>query len=325
MADQVIPDDWTPGVWPHAAVMDMQARLDPVRMARYADDWQATVDEIRDVLTELDRRVTLSLQSGWRGEGADAALAALRRYIAGSLDGLVACRSLAVHLGELSRAAGDLRACITAPAGSEFADELHEEALSQVRQLYSGPAVAAGNAVADIPEPPDPFQVGGQARASALPAGLNTPNPAAGLPSESGAPLSSLSSTPTDLGNDRVGRRAVPTSAAAPDPFWRTPTHSAAYPSSPGDALPARPDAPSSTATPAPAGVPATMSGQLASVAGRPSSPTPVAPLVGTAYPGHVGRDGSAEHRAARYLISAGNTHELIGELPLVAPPVIGE
>jgi hypothetical protein len=321
MADQVIPDDWTPGVWSHAAVMDMQARLDPVRMARYSDDWQAAVDEIRDVLMELDRRVTLSLQSGWRGQGADAALAALRRYVSGSLEGLVACRSLAVHLGELSRAAGDLRACITAPAGSEFADELLAEALSQVRQLYSSPAVAAGNAVADIPEPPDPFQIGGQAPASALPAGLHTPNPAAGLPSEPGAPPS----TPTDLGNGRVGRWAVPTSAAAPDPFWRTPTHSAAYPSSPGDALPARPDPPSSTATPAPAGVPATVPGQSVSVAGRPSSATPVAPLVGTAYPGHFGRDGRPEHRAARYLISAGNTHELIGELPLVAPPVIGE
>jgi hypothetical protein len=118
VADRVRPDDWTPGVWSHTAVMDMQSRLDPGRMACYADDWQAAIDQIRDALTELNRQVSAQLPEAWRGQGADAAVASLRRYVAGSLDGLAACRSLAVHLNELSRAAGDLRA-ITAPAGGD--------------------------------------------------------------------------------------------------------------------------------------------------------------------------------------------------------------
>jgi hypothetical protein len=48
-------------------------------------------------------------------------------------------------------------------------------------------------------------------------------------------------------------------------------------------------------------------------------------PFLGAAYPGHLGRDDSSDHRPARYLISPSNTNELIGELPRVAPPVIGE
>src|SRR4051794_20757986 len=95
MAELVRADDWTPGAWSHDAVMDMQAGLDPVRMTQFADDWQAAVDEIRYVLAELSRRVGAQLDEGWRGQGADASVAALRRYVAGSLEGLIACRSLA--------------------------------------------------------------------------------------------------------------------------------------------------------------------------------------------------------------------------------------
>jgi hypothetical protein len=170
MVDKVTPDDWTPAVWSHPAVMNMQARLDPVRMTRYADDWQRAVDRIRDVLTGLNREVAAQLESSWRGDGANASLDALRRYVSDSLAGLAACRSVAVHLTELSTAAGDLRACIS--------DHL-DEALAQVRQLYSIPAVAAGNAVDDIPAPPDPFDVAGQSRGSGVEAAAV---PTAGTP-----------------------------------------------------------------------------------------------------------------------------------------------
>src|SRR5262249_30505140 len=116
VVDRVRADDWIPMVWSQGAVMDMQARLDPVRMTGYADDWQACVDAIRDVLVELNRQVAAQLDASWRGLGADGASAALQRYVAGSVDGLVASRSVAVHLYELSRAAGNLRACITPPS-----------------------------------------------------------------------------------------------------------------------------------------------------------------------------------------------------------------
>ncbi|MFZ0833529.1 MAG: hypothetical protein WAM92_10670, partial [Mycobacterium sp.] len=161
MAEWVRPDEWTPGVWSHPAVTDMQTRLDPARMTRYADDWHAAVDRIGDVLTELDRLLTTQLCDTWRGHGADSALASVQQYVAASSEGLAACRSAAVHLTELSRAAGDLRSCLGAPV-------TEEQALLQVRQLYSAPAVAAGNAVADIPEPPDPPAIGGPAAASVL-------------------------------------------------------------------------------------------------------------------------------------------------------------
>lgn len=303
MGERVRPDDWTPAVWSHSAVMDMQARLDPVRMTGYADDWQRAVDAIRDVLVEVNRRVGAQLDRSWRGRGADASLEALRRYVAGSVDGLVACRSVALHLSELSGAAGELRAGITAVG--ELGD-----ALEQVRQLYSGPAVTAGNAVADIPAPPDPFGFAAQPDASVLPAAAAQAQsaPATGTPFA----VAPLGSTPS----------ALDSHVTDPNTLWQAPTHSAAL--SRGEV----PPAPSEVSPPIPS--PATQGsspigpGQVPGPAARAVS-QPMSPFVGAAYPGHVGRDEGAAHRTPRYLISAGNTNELIGELPLVAPPVIGE
>jgi hypothetical protein len=229
-------------------------------MTRYADDWLAAVDQVRDLLTELNRQVTAQLDQAWRGQGADAALASLRRYVTGSLDGLTACRSLAVHLTELSGAAGDLRARITAPVAGDVASARLEEALGQVRQLYSGPAVAAGNAVADIPEPPDPFPAAGPAATNVLPAGL--PTAAQAVTPSTVAPLGSAPSAPNNL-----SRPSTP--AADAQPLWRTPTHSALLNPLVSEALPARADPPASTPTPAPSGMPATVAAESPRAAGR--------------------------------------------------------
>lgn len=314
MVDWVSPDAWTPAVWSHTAVMNMQARLDPARMTRHADDWHAAVDQIRDVFTELNRQVTAQLDEAWRGHGADSALTAVQRYVTGSLDGLAACRSAAAHLTELSQAAGDLRACLGAPM-------TEDEALMQVRRLYSAPAVAAGNAVADIPAPPDPLPIGGPAAVSVLPAGVPT-MPGATTPGAAplaDAPLASAPQRPYD------GGWRPDLSAADTQPLWRAPTSSAAA-SPPGpEPLPARAAPPAATSTPPPSGMPAAVAAEAPQASGRTTPSSSFAPFLGTPYPGLLGRGDGTEHRAPRYLISAGNTNELVGELPLVAPPVIGE
>jgi uncharacterized protein YukE len=87
-----------PSVWSHDAVLDMQARLDPVRMSQLADDWQHAVDHIREILVELDRQVGATIERSWQGRGADASVDAVRRYVATSLAGLPACRSAAVRM-----------------------------------------------------------------------------------------------------------------------------------------------------------------------------------------------------------------------------------
>jgi hypothetical protein len=320
MAELVRADDWTPGTWSHDAVMDMQSRLDPVRMTQFADDWHAAVDEIRDVLAELSRRVDAQLHEGWHGKGADASVAALRRYVAGSLDGLIACRSLAGRLGEFSAAAGELRACMTAPGGPDVADGRLAEALSQVRRLYSQPAVAAGNAVADIPSPPEPFQLDGRAAAEGVPAA--TAPTGSSIPPAQPGHVADLPPSPGLTGEGTTPRSSAP--AADTGAFWRAPIHSAAMSPAVADLPPSRPDPPPAPPTAPPSGTPIGPN-PVQPVAGRPSTPSAVTPFLGTPYAGFPGRDDGAEHWAPRYLISAANTNELVGELPLVAPPVIGE
>lgn len=313
MAERVRADDWTPAVWSHARLMEMQARLDPARMTRHADDWQAAVDEIRDVLTELSGDIDTQLDETWRGQGADAALASVQRYVSGSLDGLAACRSVAVQLAELSRAAGDLRACLSVPGAQD-------QALAAVRGLYSGPAVAAGNAVADIPAPPDPLPVGGPAAESVMPAGMPTssPAPASTATTPSAAPLSD---TPLNLATPQA-RDIAPMPTVDTQPVWRAPTSSATV-TPPAAAPPALSDPPVAASTPPPSAMPP--AAESPRTPGRASPSSAAMPFLGMGYPGLFGRGENQERRAPRYLIAAGNTTELVGELPLVAPPVIGE
>ena len=55
MTPLVQPDTWTPQVWSHADVLDMQARLDPARMTEYADHWRQVIDGARGVLSGCTR------------------------------------------------------------------------------------------------------------------------------------------------------------------------------------------------------------------------------------------------------------------------------
>src|SRR5262249_35774045 len=113
---------------------------------------------------------------------------------------------------------------------------------------------------------------------------------------------------------------SAPPPGAEPLSSWDAPTRSGALSSAPYiDSPPARADSPSTTPGP----VSPTAPGQ--SPAAVRANQTAAAPFLGAAYPGHYGRDDGGEHRAPRYLISAWNTTELLGESPLVAPPVIGE
>jgi hypothetical protein len=308
----VTADDWTPAVWSYAAVMDMQARLDPARMTGYADDWHRAIDRIAEVLVELNQQVGAQLDRSWRGHGADASVESLRRYVEGSLAGLAACRSVAVQLSELSTAAGNLRA-----ASGGFAADALDDALAEVRQRYSGPAVTAGNAVDEFPAPPDPFNGPGRRSASTLPVAASQPEqPPFAAPPPSAAPFGS---TPSP-GAPSTTQPTAFVRAADPIPPWHTPTHTTALP----DSMPLRPDSPATApGTPAAAVVPSTPP-QSPTVTPRTTTP-PVAPYLPGMYPGHMGRDSGGEHRVPSYLVSAGNTSELIGELPLVAPPVIGE
>ena len=307
----VTPDTWAPSVWSHDAVMDMQGRLDPVRMTRLADDWQHAVDRIREILVELASQVGATLEQSWQGRGADASVDAVRRYVAASLAGLPACRSAAVHLGELSTAAGELRAAV--------APHDLDAALAHVRTLYSTPAVAAGNAVEDIPAPPDPFPPAGPAAAQTLPtAAPQTDNPMHALPPPAAA------ADPSDVAPPAPAQQSGPLATGAPAAGWRTPTHSTALSSPLDQPLPARADPPVATTSPPTTAAPPNASPGSPKLAPS-AAPSSAFPFMGGMYPGHAGRDGGGEHRPPKYLISAGNSNELIGELPLVAPPVIGE
>ncbi|MDT5009264.1 MAG: hypothetical protein QOH57_881 [Mycobacterium sp.] len=326
MVNGVTADCWTPDIWSFTAVMDMQVGLDPVRMTRYADDWHREVDRLAEVLVDLNLQIAAHVEETWRGDGADASVDALRRYVDGSLAGLAACRSVARRLSELSTAAGDLRA-----ASGGFAPDALDDVLAEVRRRYSGPAVAAGNSVDDIPAPPDVFAEPGGGPAGALPVVASQPeqpqaSPPPSTPSVSTPPVPGVSSATSPAGFTSATDQGLP--SHTPGPPWHTPsapshtsTHSTALP----ERMPVSLDSPAPTPVPPVSAATAGASGQPGGVVPRTTAPS-FAPYFPGMYPGHAGgRDAGGQHRTPTYLVSAGNAGELIGELPLVAPPVIGE
>ena len=304
----VQPDSWTPQRWSHADVIDMQARLDPARITGYADDWRRVLDEAYDVFTRLDADVTHHLNQAWRGHAGRQAAEALRGYISEALDGLARCRSLADALVVLSDAAGELRAAV---------DGLdHAYDLAEVRVLYSEPAAAAGNAVGEIPAPPS---VPG-APTSALPA-LGLPSPASTFPVGFGVVIEGPTPLPSSPDLHRNGFDH--SSGIAP-------THTVGSAPPPLGAAARIAESPLPTATLNTATMPAapqTAAAPAPSAAGpHPrGGGTPYLPLMGAAYPGAFTRDDGGSRRTPGYLITIDNGNELIGPLPKVAPPVLGE
>ena len=307
MTPSVQPDTWTPQVWSHADVLDMQARLDPARMTEGADHWRQVIDGARAVFVRLHEAVTGHLASSWWGHAGRNALEALRGYISEALDGLSRCRSLADALEVLSDASSELRSAID---GLEHVDDL-----TDVQLHYSDPVVAAGNAVGEIPSPPTVPGVTASALpalavlspASTVPAGFDVgtdlptpPSPSPALHRNGFGDFGGITPTQT------VGGATPPLGAAArlaEGPLPTATLHAATMPTGP-----------QTTTAPAPpaAGPP-------------PRGGAPYLPLVGAGYPGAFTRDDGGSRRTPGYLITIDNGNELIGPLPEVAPPVLGE
>lgn len=287
-------DIWTPQRWPHADLLAMQARLDPARMTEYADEWRRVIDDVCAVFTRLYEALGGHLEDSWRGHAGSQALQALRRYIFAALDGLARCRSLADAMVVLSDAAGDVRAAV---GGLDHVNDLNE-----VRRHYSEPAVAAANVIGQIPAPPP---IPG-APASTAPAAF-------GADAGSSPPLWS-SQAMRDNGFDAHGViTPMHTSGAAPPLLAGTSRLT---------------EAPLPAATLNAATMPTTSSASAPAQPGNsapPRGPITYLPLIGAAHPGGSGRDDGTGRRTPGYLITIDNGNELIGPLPKVAPPVLGE
>ncbi|WP_305071249.1 WXG100 family type VII secretion target [Mycobacterium sp. MYCO198283] len=366
MAAVVHPDTWTAARWTHPEVMQLQSRLDPGVMQRYADQWHAVVQA---AVAALDRLAAgLQAGDGWQGRGADAARHAMTDWVAAAKAGLLQGDPVGERLTALARAAAELRAVITPPAtetdglapDAAVARARLDDALHQVRSRFSEPAVAAAAAVPDIPPPPPaPTPAGaadppgspatGAAATAPLPVAATAPLPVAAtapLPVAATAPLPVAAAAyqpgappPMPAGSAFAPGPAVtappaPGPVTAPSPLLPPP--SSIPPTAPQRRWPAEPDtvagrAPSPGPASAPRWAPGAAAAEPAAVpAAGPSPPPPqpaTGPMLGGLYPGAV---GSGAHNGSgrsipRYLISRAHCNELIGPLPEVAPPVIGE
>lgn len=176
MADTVHPDEWLSDKWSHEAIMDMQARLAPDDIKRMAAEWESVLSEIDALFSTFLYDVSATLEEGWSGPGAQAALRTMRSYVGNARTTLGKALTLSTGLNVLASAASELRQNIASPSGpapagksgetlgwgSPFAQDfgLWERALNQVVTVYSGPAVRAGNAVAALTGPQERLRFG---------------------------------------------------------------------------------------------------------------------------------------------------------------------
>ncbi|MCW2690617.1 MAG: hypothetical protein JWR37_5507 [Mycobacterium sp.] len=257
-------------------------------MTERTDNSQQIIDDVAAVFVRLNDDVTDHLDRSWHGDGARNALDTLRGYISQSLDELDRYRSLGAQLTELQGVAGDLR---TAVAGFD-----HDQA----------PGVSPGNAVAGavVPTPmavPAPF------------AELATPTV---TPDGGGPPTAyGTSSVPTvrPAGFDMPDTPAAP-SAPPPSSALSGGLRGGENPLPAASLTPATSTSTTQASAPTPPPTP-----------GPPRAGMPFAPLMGAAYPGAMAREDNGGHRTPGYLITIDNGNELIGPLPKVAPPVLGD
>jgi hypothetical protein len=235
--------------------------------------------------------------------------------------------------------------------------DLWEQALAQVRTMYSGPAVQAGNAVAELIGPQERLRFGSGADADAVPnraadeqaerAGeflarwgpeLNpqqtVPPANTGMPLQIPLTMAGMSGnpfrgrdfglgSPTGSEADELGEDDVYAGQNwMRDPLWReNPTRSAGFESAtPTGRQPLSPDR-----------MPLLGSGPTVANAGGVGAGAttrawgPMMPMMG-AYPAHANqrRGDENEHYSPKYLVNSDNTRELLGELPRGSAPVIG-
>jgi hypothetical protein len=160
-----------------------------------------------------------------------------------------------------------------------------------------------------------------------MPALASPAAPVATVPAGSGS-LNSLNPHPLNphplnpanpMGSHRNGFDEygviAPTHAASPFPA----SMMRAVPDAPSPLPPASLNA-ATTSTVPPAAAPAP-----APPASQTRGGIPYLPLMGAAYPGGIGRGDGGTRRTPGFLISIDNGNELIGPLPKVSPPVLGD
>ncbi|TDZ81937.1 hypothetical protein [Mycobacteroides salmoniphilum] len=373
MSGTVRPDEWHGDKWSHESIMDMQARMAPAGITRIAEEWKSTLGELDSLFAIFLDDVTAMIDESWSGPGAQAALGTMRAYVENSGVALRRAFTLSTGLEVLAGATSELQQKIAspsahAPVGRMGVDlgwatpvaenlDLWEQALAQVRTMYSGPAVQAGNAVAELIGPQERLRFGSGADADAVPnraadeqaerAGEFLArwgpelNPQQTVPpANTGMPLQIPLTVAGISGNPFRGRDfglGSPTGSEADelgeddvyagqnwmrDPLWReNPTRSAGFESAtPTGRQPLSPDR-----------MPSLGSGPtVANAGGFGAGATtrawgPMMPMMGT-YPAHANqrRGDENEHYSPKYLVNSDNTRELLGELPKGSAPVIG-
>ncbi|BAX97428.1 hypothetical protein MSTE_02114 [Mycobacteroides stephanolepidis] len=376
MAGTVRPDEWHGDKWSHEAIMDLQARMEPDGIKRVANDWKSALSELDSLLTTFLEDVTAMIGERWSGAGARAALSTMQAYVENSRVALGEATTLSAGLDVLARAAGQLQQQVVSPStgapvgrlgvpvgrGASVADDLDlwERALEQVRVVYSGPAVQAGNAVAQLVGPRERLRFGSGPGVAAVVdssrdeqaerAGeflarwaLGEPemNPqetmsqgGAGMPLQ--VPLIAAGNPGNPFPGNDFGSRQKSGSGVDElgeddvyshrnwmrDPLWsENPTRSAGFESAtPTSRQPLAPD----RMPPLGSGsTPMSAGGIGAGAAIRPWGA--MMPMMG-AYPSHTNqrRGDENEHYSPGYLVNSDNTRELLGELPKGSAPVIG-
>lgn len=372
MTATVRPDEWHGDKWSHESIMDMQARMAPEDIKRFAEEWKSTLRGLDSLFTTFLEDVTATIQDGWSGSGARAALGTMREYVENSRSALERALTLSSGLDVLARATGELQQQIAPPPTPVLVDKLGEiprwrtsfaeqlglweQALNQVRTVYSDPAIQAGNAVAALIGPQERLRFGfGPDIGAAVPAqspdeqaeraaeflarwglGEHEPNPSQTTPPPVQVPLrvmgvpgnpfpgkgSAMGSTPGSGVDERGEDDVYAGQDWMRDPLWReSPTRSAGFES----AVPSTGRPLSADRMPAFGSGPtvASTGGIGGGAATRPWGT--MMPMMG-AYPPHASqrRGDENEHYSPPYLVNADNTRELLGDLPRAAAPVIG-
>lgn len=376
MTGAVQPDEWHGDKWSHESIMDLQARMEPDGIKRIAGEWTSTLSKLDSLLIAFLEDVTAMIGESWSGAGAREALSTMQAYVENSRVALGEATTLSTGLSLLAHVTGQLQRQVVAPSTgapvgrlgvpvgwrASVTDDLDlwERALEQVRTVYSGPAVQAGNAVAQLVGPRERLRFGSgpglgaagdssrdeQAeRAGDFLArwalGESETNPqqtmpqgGAGMPLQVPLMVAGMPGNPFP-GND-FGSRQKSGSGVYElgeddvyaqqnwmrDPLWHeNPTRSAGFESAtPASRQPLTPD----RIPPLGAGAaPASTGGIGAGAAIRPWGA--MMPMMG-AYPSHTNqrRGDENEHYSPGYLVNGENTRELLGELPKGSAPVIG-